>query len=122
MGTTGNLKDFPLYDVNNDNSDSSIIVPQQVNVRPQEENTTTSPTIIQNLQTEPGGITALPILQNFQGSNQGQSGYLPPDPTGAVGPDHYVHSVNSIVKIFDKTGNLVYGPSKFRWFFRNIFQ
>ncbi len=110
MGTTGNLKDFPLYDVNNDNSDSSIIVPQQVNVLPQEENTTTSPTIIQNLQTEPGGITALPILQNFQGSNQGQSGYLPPDPTGAVGPDHYVHSVNSIVKIFDKTGNLVYGP------------
>ena len=110
MGTTGNLKDFPLYDVNNDNSDSSIIVPQQVNVLPQEENTTTSPTIIQNLQTEPGGITALPILQNFQGSNQGQSGYLPPDPTGAVGPDHYVHSVNSIVKIFDKSGNLVYGP------------
>ena len=110
MGTTGNLKDFPLYDINNDNSDSSIIVPQQVNVLPQEENTTTSTTIIQNLQTEPGGITALPILQNFQGSNQGQSGYLPPDPTGAVGPDHYVHSVNSIVKIFDKTGNLVYGP------------
>jgi hypothetical protein len=110
MGTTGNLKDFPLYDVNNYNPDSSIIVPQQLNVLPQEENTTTSPTIIQNLQTEPGGITALPILQNFQGSNQGQSGYLPPDPTGAVGPDHYVHSVNSIVKIFDKTGNLEYGP------------
>ena len=110
MGTTGNLKDYPLYDVNNYNPDSSIIVPQQVNVLPQEENTTTSPTIIQNLQTEPGGISALPILQNFQGSNQGQSGYLPPDPTGAVGPDHYVHSVNSIVKIFDKTGNLEYGP------------
>ena len=110
MGTTGNLKDFPLYDVNNYNPDASIIVPQQVNILPQEENTTTSPTIIQNLQTEPGGITALPVLQNFQGANQGQSGYLPPDPTGAVGPDHYVHSVNSIVKIFDKTGNLEYGP------------
>ena len=53
------------------------------------------------MQTEPGGITALPVLQNFIGASQNESGYLPPDPTGAVGPDHYVHSVNSIVKIFD---------------------
>ncbi|HAT65085.1 MAG TPA: hypothetical protein DCS66_10855, partial [Flavobacteriaceae bacterium] len=34
----------------------------------------------------------------------------PPDPTGAAGPNHYVHSVNSLVKIFDKSGNLQVGP------------
>ena len=32
MGTTGNLKDFPLYDVNNYDSSSLTIVPQQVRI------------------------------------------------------------------------------------------
>ena len=36
MGTTGDLKDFPLYDVNNYDSNSLTIVPQQVNVLSQE--------------------------------------------------------------------------------------
>jgi hypothetical protein len=67
--------------------------------------------VIQNLQTEPGGITALPILQNFQGANQGQSNSFPPDATGAVGPNHYVHAFNTSVKIFDKVGNLIVGPT-----------
>ena len=111
MGTTGNLKDYPLYDVNDFNSDSLTIVPQQFSILPKEENATTSPTVIQNLQTEKGGITALPILQNFQGANQGQSSSFPPDATGAVGPNHYVHAFNTSVKIFDKVGNLIAGPT-----------
>jgi hypothetical protein len=111
MGTTGNLKDYPLYDVNRTNSDSLTIIPQQFSALPIEENTTTSPTVIQNLQTVPGGITALPILQNFQGANQGQSNSFPPDATGAVGPNHYVHAFNTSVKIFDKVGNLIVGPT-----------
>ena len=109
IGKTAPLRDYPIHNPNIYSSSEITIVPQQVNVI-QEENRTSSVTIIPNLQTVPGGITALPILQNFQGANQGQSGYLPPDPTGAVGPNHYVHSVNSIVKIFSKTGDLLYGP------------
>ena len=109
IGKTAPLRDYPIHNPNIYSSSEITIVPQQVNVI-QEENRTSSVTIIPNLQTVPGGITALPILQNFQGANQGQSGYLPPDPTGAVGPNHYVHSVNSIVKIFNKTGDLLYGP------------
>ena len=37
---------------------------------------------------------------------QGQSFPGPPDPTGDVGPDHYVHEVNtSVIEVFDKEGN-----------------
>lgn len=67
-------------------------------------------TVIHNLQTEPGQIVSMPLEQNFIGASQSESGFLPPDPTGAAGPNHYLHSVNSLVKIFDKTGNLLVGP------------
>ena len=69
-----------------------------------------SPVIIDNLQTKQGGIQSMPIQQNFIGASSSESGFFPPDPTGAVGPNHYVHSVNSLVKIFDKSGNLLVGP------------
>ena len=47
-----------------------------------------------------------PIL-TFAGMNSTQSGCgcLPPDSDGDVGPNHYVNSVNSSIKIFDKLGN-----------------
>ncbi len=59
----------------------------------------------------------MPIEQNFIGASSSESGFFPPDPTGAVGPNHYVHSVNSLVKIFDKTGNLLVGPVSLRIIF-----
>jgi hypothetical protein len=51
-----------------------------------------------------------PIL-TFDGMNSSQSGCLclPPDPNGDVGPNHYVQSVNSSIKIFDKAGNPLNG-------------
>jgi hypothetical protein len=66
--------------------------------------------IEQNVQKSFGGIQTRAIEQNFIGASSSESGFVPPDPTGAVGPNHYVHAVNSIVKIFDKTGNLLVGP------------
>jgi hypothetical protein len=60
-------------------------------------------------QKQIGGITARPLEQNFIGATN--TNLTPPDPTGAVGPNHYVHSVNSIVNIFDKTGTLLTGPT-----------
>ena len=63
------------------------------------------------LQTEPPFRQANNLLQNWQGGNIGESGgVLPPDPTGAAGPNHYVHAFNLRVKIFDKVGNLLVGP------------
>ena len=43
------------------------------------------------------------ILQSFPGI--GQTNYVPPDPTMAVGPNHIIVCANSLFKIFDKQGN-----------------
>jgi PKD repeat protein len=60
------------------------------------------PTIIQSAM----GVRQIPqnkaILQNWAGVS---SSAYPPDPTGAVGPNHYIQAVNATtVKIFSKTG------------------
>lgn len=34
----------------------------------------------------------------------------PADPNGCVGPDHYVQTVNNSTAVYDKNGNLIYGP------------
>lgn len=38
------------------------------------------------------------------------NGVTPPDTDGDVGPDHYFQMINLSFAIFDKTGNLLYGP------------
>ena len=38
--------------------------------------------------------------------------YVPPDTNGDVGPNHYVSSVNTVLKIFNKSGAVVAGPIK----------
>jgi len=62
-------------------------------------------------QREAGRIASLALEQNFIGADVSEGNATPPDPTGAVGPNHYVHAVNLVVKIFDKTGNLLAGPT-----------
>ncbi len=43
---------------------------------------------------------------------QGAGSVLPPDTNGDVGPNNYVSSVNLVLKMFDKSGNVVAGPVK----------
>jgi hypothetical protein len=42
-------------------------------------------------------------------STQSGCGCLPPDTHGDVGPNHYIQSVNSSIKIFDKSGTALNG-------------
>lgn len=49
------------------------------------------------------------LITSFQGISN-PDGYFPPDPSGAVGPDHFVQMVNVSTQIFDKQGNLLFGP------------
>jgi hypothetical protein len=63
--------------------------------------------------------TRTPSLNtSFEGVGQGFSGpqgsftvnSAPPDPNGAVGPNHFVEVVNSSFAVFNKSGTPVYGP------------
>ncbi len=107
IGKTGRLDEFSIMEENNDSNNQIMIIDQILSGIPENVNTTT---VIPNLQTEEGRIAAFTIEQNFIGASSSESNFFPPDATGAVGPNHYVHSVNSLVKIFDKTGNLLVGP------------
>ena len=63
-------------------------------------------------QRDFGGIPSYALEEDFEGTNIGETaGFVPPDPTGAVGPNHYVHAVNSSFKIFNKSGAVLAGPS-----------
>jgi len=62
------------------------------------------------LQTHPG-----PPLNHKKGANfpgVGATGFYPPDPNMAVGPNHIVQLVNVEIGVFDKSGNLVAGYPK----------
>jgi hypothetical protein len=50
-------------------------------------------------------------------SNLACGGCLPPDTDGDVGPNHYVQSVNSSIRVHDKAGNVLAGPITYNSFF-----
>jgi hypothetical protein len=53
-------------------------------------------------------------------SVQSGCGCLPPDTHGDVGPNHYIQSVNSSIKILDKSGNQLLAPTTFNSFFSGL--
>jgi hypothetical protein len=57
--------------------------------------------------------TMPPPLLTFDGESLTESGCgcQPPDSSGDVGPNHFINTVNSSFKIFDKTGNVLNGPN-----------
>lgn len=108
VGKTMALSDFASMSPNQFPDPKDHVMIPNVSVTPFEYVETT--TVLPNMQTEQGPIVNSPPIQNFVGASASESGSFPPDPTGAVGPNHYVHSVNTLIKIFDKTGNLLVGP------------
>lgn len=65
------------------------------------------------LQDWHGSIHMDPPLQNFEGiaNVDNASGVMPPDTQGDVGPNHYVQMVNNSFAVYDKSGNLLLGPT-----------
>jgi hypothetical protein len=71
-------------------------------------------------------------LQNFQGWRQGRgpllnfegvdnrNGIYVGDPNGEVGLNHYVQAVNSSFAVWDKNGNLLYGPADNKTIFNGL--
>lgn len=60
--------------------------------------------------TDPPPNNQAPVVQiaaNFPGTNFNQSGFIPPDTMGAVGPSHVVELINGQYAVYDKTGTLI---------------
>ncbi len=55
------------------------------------------------------GIAATFSPASFDGITA--TGWVPPDTVGDIGPNHYVQTVNISLAIYDRTGNLLVGPS-----------
>ena len=110
MGTTIPLRDFPTTEYDATSPKTMTIVENKSRINEKvNQNALPYNDINTNVQDGIGGIFSYAIEQNFVGFDN--TGFTPPDPSGAAGPDHYVHAVNSSVKIFDKTGNLLAGPT-----------
>jgi hypothetical protein len=62
------------------------------------------------VQTSPATMNAITPNTSFGGIGN-QSGVLPPDTNGDVGPNHYVQWVNLTFAIYSKTGATLYGPA-----------
>jgi hypothetical protein len=111
IGKTIPLRDFAIQEEEENQSVKEIKVVQNRSRYREQVNEDALPNgFDQTVQKDFGNIQTRALEQNFIGASSSESGFVPPDPTGAVGPNHYVHAVNSIVKIFDKTGNLLVGP------------
>ncbi len=111
IGKTIPLRDFATQEAEPNRSIKEIeIVPNGTRYHEQVNKDALPNGINTNAQRSLGKVPSFALEQNFIGASSSESGAVPPDPTGAAGPNHYVHSVNSIVKIFDKTGNLLVGP------------
>jgi hypothetical protein len=112
LGETMPLRDFPTMDEYTGTTEDATEVPLTMRA-PGRTKTNALPIDVDPLkQTEPTFRQSNPPLQNFDGIAISESGgFIPPDPTGAVGPNHYVVSVNISIKIFDKVGTLLAGPT-----------
>ena len=60
------------------------------------------------------GTAAPAASSSFEGIGGGLPGFTvqsaPPDTNGAVGPNHFVQTVNVSFAVFSKTGGVLYGP------------
>jgi hypothetical protein len=64
------------------------------------------PPVREPLRTPGGPSTPLPASTSFLGAQSSESGFIPPDSMGSVGPTQALVAVNGRIKVFDKQGNL----------------
>jgi len=69
-------------------------------------------------QFDLGKATTDTTIQNFDGV--GYANYWPPDTDGDVGLSHYMQVVNTRFAVYDKSGNLLLGPSNSSTIFNGL--
>lgn len=71
------------------------------------------------VQLEKGTLGNPTIHQNFEGISN-LEWTVPPDPTGDVGPNHYIQAVNTYFAVFSKSGDTLYGPAELRTLWEDL--
>lgn len=74
--------------------------------------------VLQRMEAGPSALAAPATVVNIDGIGNGFSGpsgtffvnAAPPDTNGAVGPNHFVETVNTDFAVFNKAGAVVFGP------------
>jgi hypothetical protein len=80
---------------------------------PDKEYLKTTPDLKPEMQIKQGALKCKGPLLNFDGVGNVNNGF-PADPNGDVSPDHYIQSVNSSFAVWDKNGNIVFGPVDYK--------
>lgn len=110
FGKSSPLKDLQIIKVEPDSADGKAGLIVNVN-RLAGENTAFG-----NFGLDPALQNSFPakerggIIRNFEGVGNLQY-KLPPDTEGDVGKNHYIQMINMSFAVFDKTGNMLYGPA-----------
>ena len=58
------------------------------------------------VQASPASVPTVAIGMNFGGADIFDSGFIPPDTMGAIGPNHFVELINGRYAAFDRTNGL----------------
>lgn len=98
-------RDWPLIEESNDTKEKRLIRNDFMRISGLGDGQATE--IDPVLQSEDGSRIQRKAIVSFAG--QSGSG-IPPDPSGAAGPNHYVQAVNTSFTIYNKSGNKVAGP------------
>jgi len=117
--SVGTLKGLPNKTKKTDQTNHKIFIEQtNNNISSNVPFDVNNPPIVNdmNIQKNPGTLGAT-IKQNWEGNSTTASAT---DCNGAVGPNHYLQSVNFNFSVFDKQGNLLMGPSSLNTFFDEI--
>lgn len=118
---TGNLRDHQV-NISRSNVEIDVLkmTPNKLRANPKVNNDALPLNGDQLRQASKGAIRSQEPIVNFPGISIAESGVPgPPDPTGAVGPNHYVAAVNTSVKVFDKSGAVLAGPTQLGEFLGN---
>ncbi len=111
LGETIPLRDMPVTENWEGDPQDAFEIPQSVRINGRQKTNALPIGPDPLAQTEPPYRDPANLIVDWEGADIGESGgFIPPDPSGAAGPNHYVHAVNVRVKIFDKTGTLLLGP------------
>lgn len=112
LGKSIPLRDFPMVDVAPSGKSSYKIIPNNFPLNGS-QNPSSLPIGGDPIRQSEVNIapSTRNLIESFDGPNISQGQAVPPDPTGAVGPNHYVSGVNTVIIVYDKEGNILAGPT-----------